>query len=329
MYPSSDWGPWDPPLRRPRCANGHHVTVWNRTAARAEPLREAGAAVAPDLATAVGASPVVLVCVDDYAVTRQLLAQSDVRPVLGGRVLVQLSTGRPQEARDLQAWISASAAEYLDGATPGLSGPGRVGRGRDPGGRTRRDLSSVRAAAWVARSIQARGRARRRGIRARLRRRSRSCSARCSVHCTARASARWKACAWTSSARCWPNWCQSSARRSSISETGSGRPIRRLTSRPEHLCGRRRPPRRARTGCAHQRRLPGLRRRERFGKGRRTPATDPRTSRRSSRSCARACEGAARDATALLLRRAAQEDVHVSTSGRRLEGDSDLEVGLH
>ena len=105
--------------------DGHRVTVWNRTAAKAEPLREAGGTVAPDLAAAVGASPVVLVCVDDYAVTRQLLAQSDVRPVLGGRVLVQLSTGRPQEARELEEWMRASGAEYLDGAI--LAYPDQIG----------------------------------------------------------------------------------------------------------------------------------------------------------------------------------------------------------
>ena len=105
--------------------DGHGVTVWNRTAAKAEPLGEAGATVATDLAAAVGASPVVLVCVDDYTVTRQLLAESNVRAALVDRVLVQLSTGRPQEARELEEWIRASGAEYLDGAI--LAYPDQIG----------------------------------------------------------------------------------------------------------------------------------------------------------------------------------------------------------
>jgi 3-hydroxyisobutyrate dehydrogenase-like beta-hydroxyacid dehydrogenase len=105
--------------------DGHGVTVWNRTTAKAEPLGEAGATVAADLAAAVGASPVVLVCVDDYTVTRKLLAESDVRAALVDRVLVQLSTGRPQEARELEEWIRASGAEYLDGAI--LAYPDQVG----------------------------------------------------------------------------------------------------------------------------------------------------------------------------------------------------------
>jgi 3-hydroxyisobutyrate dehydrogenase-like beta-hydroxyacid dehydrogenase len=105
--------------------DGHRVTVWNRTDAKAEPLREAGATVATDLAAAVRASPVVLVCVDDYAVTRQRLAESDVRAALVDRVLVQLSTGRPQEARELEEWIHASGAEYLDGAI--LAYPDQMG----------------------------------------------------------------------------------------------------------------------------------------------------------------------------------------------------------
>jgi 3-hydroxyisobutyrate dehydrogenase-like beta-hydroxyacid dehydrogenase len=76
-------------LARGLLRDAHRVTVWNRTAVKAVPLREAGAAVAPDLTAAIQDSPVVLVCVDDYAVTRGLMAASDVRLALDGRVIVQ------------------------------------------------------------------------------------------------------------------------------------------------------------------------------------------------------------------------------------------------
>src|SRR5687768_661543 len=90
-------------------AKGRRITVWNRTAARAEPLQRAGAALAPDVAAAVAAAPVVIVCVTDYASTRALLEPVDLR----GRVLVQLSTGTPQEARETAAWAAARGAQYL------------------------------------------------------------------------------------------------------------------------------------------------------------------------------------------------------------------------
>jgi len=61
-------------LARTLLSSGYHVTVWNRTNAKAEPLvRGGGAVLAPSVASAVSASPIVLVCVEDYKVTRSLL----------------------------------------------------------------------------------------------------------------------------------------------------------------------------------------------------------------------------------------------------------------
>ena len=44
-------------LARALVKDGHDVTVWNRTASRAEPLVKEGAALAPDLASAVPLAP--------------------------------------------------------------------------------------------------------------------------------------------------------------------------------------------------------------------------------------------------------------------------------
>lgn len=103
-------------LARVLLRNGHSITVWNRTSAKTDALVRDGAARAADLANAVAASRLVLVCVDNYAVTRDLLSSPDVRPNLAGRVLVQFSTGSPQEARDGEAWARDCGADYLDGA---------------------------------------------------------------------------------------------------------------------------------------------------------------------------------------------------------------------
>lgn len=95
---------------------GHRLTVWNRTPERMEPLAAAGAVPAEDAAAAVSASPVIVLCIADYAATDRLLADADLLPLLRNRVLIQLSTGMPQEARRLGAGVSAAGAHYLDGA---------------------------------------------------------------------------------------------------------------------------------------------------------------------------------------------------------------------
>ena len=108
--------------------SGHTLTVWNRTAERAEPILNQGTVLAPSALAAVQASPVVLVCVADYAASRSILATPGVADALRGKVLVQLSTGTPQDARD--DWAALSGVAYLDGAL--LATPSQIGRPDTP-----------------------------------------------------------------------------------------------------------------------------------------------------------------------------------------------------
>ena len=110
--------------------DGHRATVWNRTSAKAERLVRDGAILAPSAASAVGASPIVLVCVENYRVTRSILATEEVAPALAGRVLVQLSSGTPQDARDAEVWARERGADYLDGAI--MATPSQIGRPDTP-----------------------------------------------------------------------------------------------------------------------------------------------------------------------------------------------------
>lgn len=103
-------------LARSLVSGGHSVTVWNRSPARMQPLADLGAAPAATAAAAVEASPVVLVCIDDYPSSRSLFEAEDVAEKLSGRVVVQLSTGTPQEAREFEAWFASQGTDYLDGA---------------------------------------------------------------------------------------------------------------------------------------------------------------------------------------------------------------------
>lgn len=93
---------------------GHPVTVWNRSAAKAAPLQALGATLAPSVGAAIAASDMTLVCVDNYAVSQQLLDEAS--DAVAGKLLVQLSTGSPQGARALESWSHARSARYLDGA---------------------------------------------------------------------------------------------------------------------------------------------------------------------------------------------------------------------
>ena len=110
-------------LARAFLGAGHQVTVWNRSAGKAEALSGLGARGAPDPRGALGASPVAVLCLDGYAAGRRVL--EDAGDALAGRLVVQVSTGTPGEARALGAWVAAGGGRYLDGAI--LCGPNQIG----------------------------------------------------------------------------------------------------------------------------------------------------------------------------------------------------------
>lgn len=109
---------------------GHEVTVWNRSADKAAPLVAQGAVLADSAATAVRASHVVLMCVYDYRAADAILGAEGVAAAMDGRLLVQLTTGSPQDARDAQAWAQRHGATFLEGAIQ--AAPEQMGQGDTP-----------------------------------------------------------------------------------------------------------------------------------------------------------------------------------------------------
>jgi 3-hydroxyisobutyrate dehydrogenase-like beta-hydroxyacid dehydrogenase len=95
---------------------GQSVTVWNRSTAKAASLQARGAALAASPAEAVSASPVIVICVSDYAATSAILGADGVMQALAGKLVVQLTSGIPKQARALEAQVLAAGARYLDGA---------------------------------------------------------------------------------------------------------------------------------------------------------------------------------------------------------------------
>ena len=92
-------------------ATGHAVTLWNRTAAKAEAFVGRGAMVAEEPADAVRAGGIVVACLDDVDTCREILTDADLR----GRVLLQVTSGTPEELRALESWAVERGAELVEG----------------------------------------------------------------------------------------------------------------------------------------------------------------------------------------------------------------------
>ncbi|GAA1679014.1 NAD(P)-binding domain-containing protein [Glycomyces endophyticus] len=102
---------------------GHDTAVWNRTAAKTAPHAEAGSRAAATVAEAAASSDVVLVVLLDHGSVREHL--EPVAAELKDKVVVNLTTTTPNEARSTAAWAAEHGLTYLDGAimaTPDMIG---------------------------------------------------------------------------------------------------------------------------------------------------------------------------------------------------------------
>jgi 3-hydroxyisobutyrate dehydrogenase-like beta-hydroxyacid dehydrogenase len=104
---------------------GFATTVWNRTAAKTEALSRLGLSVAHNIEESVREADLVVVSLSDYSSTRQLLREPGIEAALRGKIVVQLSSGIPKEAREMDSWARGCGISYLDGAI--LGSPAGVG----------------------------------------------------------------------------------------------------------------------------------------------------------------------------------------------------------
>ncbi|MGW7079452.1 NAD(P)-binding domain-containing protein [Streptomyces sp. NPDC054866] len=111
-----DLGPMGIALAEALLAQGHPLTVWNRTPEKADPLVAKGARRAATVADAVDASPLTLVCLKDYKTLYEFFADHPSSDALHGRALVNLNSGTPAQAHAALAWATERGASYLDGA---------------------------------------------------------------------------------------------------------------------------------------------------------------------------------------------------------------------
>jgi 3-hydroxyisobutyrate dehydrogenase-like beta-hydroxyacid dehydrogenase len=102
-------------LSRTLLQSGCAVTVWNRSAERARPLVQAGATLARDAQSALLASDLIIICMIDKAASEAVLLSQGPTFDLGGRTLVNMSTGTVAEVERLARWADEHNARYLDG----------------------------------------------------------------------------------------------------------------------------------------------------------------------------------------------------------------------
>jgi len=109
---------------------GRQVTVWNRTAAKAQPLVALGAVLADSPAALAGRSELVISILTDadaivgtYDGAHGLLAGN-----VAGKLFIEMSTVRPETQRALAARIRAKRAAMLDCPVGGTTGPAREGK---------------------------------------------------------------------------------------------------------------------------------------------------------------------------------------------------------
>lgn len=92
--------------------HGNDVVVWNRTAAKCEPLAKKGAQLAPTSARAVESAPVVICSVSDYRSLHEILSHG---VEVAGRTLVNLTWGTPLEAQTLADVVARQGGNYVEG----------------------------------------------------------------------------------------------------------------------------------------------------------------------------------------------------------------------
>lgn len=109
---------------------GHEITVWNRTAAKAQALAAAGAKIAAtprELASSVDIVISILTnaaAIDAAYTGKEGLLAGDV----AGKLFIEMSTVRPGTEKALAAKIDAHSAALIDCPVGGSVGPARDGK---------------------------------------------------------------------------------------------------------------------------------------------------------------------------------------------------------
>ncbi|MGV9288390.1 NAD(P)-dependent oxidoreductase [Streptomyces sp. NPDC003719] len=106
-------GPMGQAMTRALLSAGHRVTVWNRTAGRADGVVAEGATLAATPGAAAEASDLVVLSLTDYRAMYDVLGTATAS--LAGRTLVNLSSDTPDRTREAATWAAGHGAAFLTG----------------------------------------------------------------------------------------------------------------------------------------------------------------------------------------------------------------------
>lgn len=111
-------------------ALGHQVTVWNRTAERAQPLLDVGARVAPTPAALARSADTVITLLTDAAALESVYFGRDGLLAAGapGRLFIEMGTVPPATQQEMGRRVTAAGARYLECPVGGSVGPASQGK---------------------------------------------------------------------------------------------------------------------------------------------------------------------------------------------------------
>jgi 3-hydroxyisobutyrate dehydrogenase len=133
-------------MARRLMASGHTVTVWNRTAARAQPLLDEGATWAASPAALAASADIVLTMLIDEAALDEVYLGADglLSGPVAGRLFIDMSTVSPAKPQQIGARVQAAGASFLECPVGGSVGPAKEGRLLGFVGGTAEDLARAR-----------------------------------------------------------------------------------------------------------------------------------------------------------------------------------------
>lgn len=111
-------------------SQGHQVTVWNRTAARAQPLLAAGATWAATPRELVAQTDAVISMLTDEQALQEVYFSADgfLSGAVQGKLLIDMSTMSSARQVDMGQRVSTAGAAYVECPVGGSIGPAKEGK---------------------------------------------------------------------------------------------------------------------------------------------------------------------------------------------------------
>ncbi len=104
------------------------IVAYNRTPAKLEPLRKAGAAIASHPHEVISACNCVILMLTDTSAIRSLLLCDSSRQQLVGRTVIQMGTIAPTDSRAIRDEVIAAGGDYLEAPVLGSIPEAKAGK---------------------------------------------------------------------------------------------------------------------------------------------------------------------------------------------------------